>query len=361
MIVAEMKEQSMDEVLGGTQPFPVLDSLVEGSVIAKDKMALFVDLPPFGTGLIFGREYLNARELIKEVNPGDLITAKVIETEGEGGYIELSLKEAKQAMVWSEAKRAIENHDVFELVVKDANKGGLILPWQNMDGFLPTSQLKPEHYPKVADGNKEKIGEELKKIIGEKLEVYIIGAEPKEGKLIFSEKTSGNKSRKEIVAKYNIGDTVSGEVSGIVDFGIFVKLEEGFEGLVHISEIAWSLVENPRDFFKIGDQIKAKVIEIKEDKVSLSIKALKPNPWEEAGGKYKKGEKVKGVIIKYNKYGALASIEEGVAGLVHISEFGSKEDRLKQTLELGKSYPFVITVFDPKSQKLILSWSEANK
>ncbi|MEK7505029.1 MAG: S1 RNA-binding domain-containing protein [Patescibacteria group bacterium] len=358
MIVMENKGSAMDEVLKGTFLLPAPGSLVEGTVIAKDKMALYIDVPPFGTGLIFGREYLNARELIKEINPGDLVTAKVIESEGENGYIELSLKEAKQAMVWSEAKRAAESHELFDLVVKSANKGGLIVSWQNLDGFIPTSQLKPEHYPKVTDGNKDKIGEELKKLVGEKLQAFVIGADPKEGKLIFSEKVLGNKSRKEIVAKYNIGDVVEGEISGAVDFGVFVKLEEGFEGLVHISEIAWSLVENPRDHFKIGDKIRAKVIEIKDDKVSLSIKALKPNPWEEASTKYKKSDRVKGIIIKYNKYGALASIEEGVAGLVHISEFGGNEETLKKALELGKGYLFTITVFDPKSQKLILAFHE---
>ncbi len=350
----------MDEILRTMPAMPAPGSLVEGTVIAKDKMTLFIDLAPFGTGLIFGREYLNARDLIKDINIGDIVTAKVTESEGEDGYIELSLKEAKQALVWSEARRAIENKEVFDLPVKAANKGGLILTWQNLDGFVPTSQLKAEHYPKVADGDRDKIVEELRKLVGEKLQVFIIGADPKEGKLIFSEKVVNNKSRKEIVAKYNLGDTVEGEVSGIVDFGVFVKLEEGFEGLVHISEIAWSLVENPRDFFRLGDKIKAKVIEIKDDKVSLSIKALKKNPWEEAGQKYHKGDTVKGVIIKYNKYGALASIEEGVAGLVHVSEFGT-EEMLRTQLALGKSYNFVISVFDPKSQKLILSYPEAKK
>ncbi|MEK7610725.1 MAG: S1 RNA-binding domain-containing protein [Patescibacteria group bacterium] len=350
-------EELMNEIIKTTPLQPAVGSLVQGTIIAKDKMALYVDLPPMGTGLIFGREYLNAREVIKEINVGDVVTAKVIDPEGEKGYVELSLKEAKQAIIWSEAKRSIDNKEIFELTVKSANKGGLIMEWKGIDGFLPTSQLKPEHYPKVPDGDKEQIVEELKKLIGEKLEVYLIGADPKENKLIFSEKALSSKNRRDIVAKYNIGDVVTGVVSGLVDFGVFVKLEEGFEGLVHISEIDWSLVENPKDLFRLGDHVEAKIIEIKDDKISLSIKALKKNPWDEAANKYKKGEQVKGVIIKYNKYGALASIEEGVAGLVHISEFGT-EDKLRQKLELGKSYPFFITLFEPKGQKLILSTGE---
>jgi small subunit ribosomal protein S1 len=118
---------------------------------------------------------------------------------------------------------------------------------------------------------------------------------------------------------------LNGEVTGIVDFGVFVKIEEGLEGLVHISEIDWSLVEDPKQLFKVGQKVKVKIIEIKDGKVSLSMKALKTNPWTESAKKYKKDDVVSGVIIKYNKHGALASIEEGIAGLVHISEFGSED------------------------------------
>ena len=158
-----------------------------------------------------------------------------------------------------------------------------------------------------------------------------------------------------MTGKYAVGDEIEGEVTGVVDFGAFVKIEDNLEGLVHISEIDWSLVENPRTYLKVGQKIKAKIIDIKEGKISLSLKALKENPWVEAAKKYKKDQKVSGVIIKFNKHGALASIEEGVAGLVHVSEFGS-EEKLRKNLELGKVYPFKITVFDPKEQKMALSF-----
>jgi small subunit ribosomal protein S1 len=360
--VADRPVTVMDEILKSTPERPREKTLVKGTVISKSKTGIYIDVPPFGTGIIFGREYLNARDIIKEINVGDSITAKVVEPEGERGYIELSLKEAKQAIVWAEAKKAIEQSTTFDLMVKNANKGGLMLEWQGMDGFIPASQLKPEHYPKVVDGNKDRIMEELKKLVGTKLSVYLISADPKEGKLIFSEKALGAKSRKEIIEKYNLGDVVEGEVTGVVDFGVFVKMEEGFEGLIHISEMDWSLVENPRDLYKVGDRIKAKIIEIKDDKVSLSIKALKRNPWLDAEGKYKRGDVVKGVVIKYNKHGALVSIEEGVAGLVHVSEFGTAtgtgEEALRKHLELGKTYTFTINLFEPKSQKMTLSFGE---
>lgn len=347
----------MDELARASAVPPEKDSLVEGTVIAKEKMTVYVDIPPFGTGIIFGREYLNARDIIKKVNIGDTVTAKIIETDGERGYIELSLKEAKQALVWTEAERAMKDKTIFDITVKDANKGGLILEWNGIDGFVPASQLKPEHYPRVQDGDKDRIIEELSKLIGHKVSVIIIGVDPREKKLIFSEKGLDNKGRKEMVEKYALGDVIDGEVTGAVDFGIFIKIEEGLEGLVHISEIDWSLVENPRDMFKVGDKVKAKIIEIKDGKISLSIKALKPNPWKDAQKRYKRGDVVKGVVIKHNKHGALVAIEEGVAGLVHISEFKSEDD-LRKTLELGKSYTFTINIFEPKEQKMTLYFGE---
>ena len=351
----------MTSVINDSHTPPSIGDIVEGEVIAIDKKGVFINLKPYGTGIIYGKEYVSARDILRKVNVGDSIAAKVVEVNNEDGYIELSLKEAKQALIWNEAESAIKSHVVYDVTVLEANKGGLLMLWQGIQGFLPASQLKADHYPRVEEGNKDKILEELKKLVGQKLSVTIIAASPKEGKLIFSEKTSNENGEKEKVAnKYSVGDEVEGVVTGAVDFGVFVKLEENLEGLVHISEIDWALVEDPRTIFKVGDKIKVKVIEIKDGKISLSIKALKPNPWKDAEKKYKKDDTVTGVIIKYNKHGALASIEEGIAGLVHVSEFGS-EPKLKEKLELGKSYTFKITLFDPKEQKMALSFVDKSK
>lgn len=360
-MIKETENQSlMSKLLNESALPPTIGEIVEGSVIFIDKNAVYVDINPWGTGVIFGREYINARDLIKKINIGDRITGKIIGNDNPEGYIEISLKEAKQALIWSDAEMAIRDKKVFELTVNEANKGGLMLTWQGITGFLPASQLKTEHYPRVSDGDKDKILEELRKLVGTKISVVIIGVNAKEGKLIFSEKDIDNGEKIKISDKYMIGDEIMGEVTGIVDFGIFVKIEEGLEGLVHISEIDWGLVEDPHKFAKVGDKVKVKVIEIKDGKISLSMKALKENPWSEAKKKYKKDDVVSGVIIKFNKHGALASIEEGVAGLVHISEFGS-EEKLREKLELGKTYNFKITIFDAKEQKMALSYIDKDK
>ena len=352
------KDSPMAKLLNDSPNPPEVGDLVEGPVIGIDRSSVFIDLSPFGTGIIYGKEFLQASDILRKVILGDNVAAKVIDrTTNKDGYIELSLKEARQALIWSEAEIAIANKSVIEVMVKEANKGGLILEWQNIQGFLPASQLKAGHYPRVTDGDKDKILSELKKLVGTKLSVSIITADPKEGKLIFSEKDPEKKEKEKIVDKYAVGDETEGEITGIVDFGIFVKLEDGLEGLVHISEIEWGLVDDPRSLFKVGDKTPVKIIEIKDGKISLSIKALKENPWKNAAEKYKKDAEVTGVIIKYNKHGALASIEEGVAGLVHVSEFENEEE-LRKTLELGKTYDFKITVFEPKDQKMTLSYKK---
>jgi small subunit ribosomal protein S1 len=343
----------MAELLKAAPKPPALDDVVEGPIVAIGRARVFIDLHPFGTGIIYGREYLSARETLKNVNIGDTITAKVVGLDNADGYIELSLREARQALIWSEAETALQKKTVFELPVFEANKGGLIINWNGIQGFLPASQLSAAHYPRVPDGDKDKIFAELKKMIGTKLEVLVITANPKEQKLIFSEKGAGVSERASLVEKYHVGDVLEGMVTGATEFGVFVKLEEGLEGLVHISEMDWALVENPKTRYKVGEKVKVKVIEIKDDKVSLSIKALSEDPWTAAGKKYRKDQRVEAVVIKYNKHGALASIEEGVAGLVHVSEYGT-EDELRQKLELGKVYPFTITFFEPKDRRMTL-------
>src|SRR3972149_1008846 len=325
------------EALMATSPeIPAVEALVEGPVIDIKKSSVYVDLTPFGTGIIYGREFINAKDIIKKINIGDIVKAKIVDRENEDGYIELSLKEAKQALMWSEAEDPVRDKMIFDLPIKEANKGGLILEWKGIAGFLPASQLKAEHYPRVTDGDKDKILKELKKLIGEKISVIIIGAIPKEGKLIFSEKDSNPAERQAVVGKYNVGDELECLVSGIVDFGIFLKIEEGLEGLVHISEIDWGLVEDPKAMFKVGDKVRAKIIEVKE------------------------GDIVKGVVIKYNKHGALVSIKEGVAGLVHNSTLGG-EIKLREKLELGKTYSFQVTLFEPKDQRMTLTYLDEKK
>lgn len=360
----DAKEKKSEKLMGSfltqTKQPPVASDIIEGKVLAIHKASVLVDIAPFGTGIIYGREYSNARDIIKNISIGDDVTATVVDMDNPDGYIELSLKEARQAIIWGEAERALRDKKQYDVLVKEANKGGLIMEWQGIAGFLPASQLGPDHYPRVDGGDKDRILGELQKLVGQSIPVTIITADPKEGKLIFSEKGTTQKEKEVLVGKYAVGDELNGVITGIVDFGVFIKVEDGLEGLAHISELDWGLVDDPRKLFKVGEAVRVKVIEVKDGKISLSIKALKSNPWVEAAKKYSKDDTVQAVIIKYNKHGALASIEEGVAGLVHVSEFESTE-KLREKLELGKTYSFKINLFDPKDQRMTLSFMTEKK
>lgn len=340
---------------------PKVGDFVDGVIIGRKESTLFVDLGPFNVGIVYGRELMQAKDMVRNLRPGDHVTAKITEMENEQGYVELSLKEAGQEIIWREAQELAERHIPLELKVKEANKGGLVLEWEGIQGFLPASQLRPTHYPRVEGGDKERILDELKKLVGETLVVTIITANQAEDKLIFSEKEIQTDEVKKVLAKYKVGNVIEGKITGVVDFGVFIKIEDNLEGLAHISELSWSLVEDPRSLFEIGQKVKAKIIGIEGGKISLSIKALEPDPWEKVKEKYKKGDIVEGVVIRLNRYGVLVAIEEGVAGLVHISEFGSEKE-MREKIELGKTYPFQIILFEPTERRLTLAYlGEENK
>ncbi len=184
----DTKEGVMQSYMADMPNPPMEGDVVEGPVVSVDKSAIYIDLSPFGTGIIYGREFIIARDMIRKLHVTDSVSAKVVDTKSKNGYIELSLREAKQAMVWEEVEAAIKDKTPIELPVQDANKGGLLLSWQGLQGFLPASQLSAEHYPRVSDGDKDRILEELRRLVGQKLTVTIIGATQEDGKLVFSEK-----------------------------------------------------------------------------------------------------------------------------------------------------------------------------
>ena len=335
---------------------PSIGDDIEGKVITLNKSRLFIDLSPYGTGVIYGREFIIARDIIRKVNPGDLITAKICGFDTKEGYIELSLKEARQALIWKDAEQAVLDKTHFDLAIQDANKGGLMITWQGIQGFLPASQLKSENYPKVEDGNKDKIQDELKKLIGKKISVSIITADAKENKLIFSEKEVWEEEQKNILDSYKVGDKIEGEVSALTPFGAFVKFGEGLEGLVHISEIVWQRIDHPKDILKVGDKVKAQIIDLNKSKIYLSLKRLVDDPWKAVKEKYKIGQIVKGEVHKVESFGLMVKLDDQIHGLAHISDLSDKRvtdpKELLTKFEIGKPYNFEIISIEPAEHRL---------
>jgi len=332
--------------------------VLEGILIEKKPRRAYFDLGVLGTGIVYGREYLNAKETIKGLNPGDKVSAKISAAQDEEGYVELSLGAAHEEMQWSNVQELKESGEVITLKITGANSGGLIADINNLKAFLPVSQLSNEHYPRVASGEnqKEAILKELKKFSGKDLRVKVIDANPKNEKLIISEREITDENVKELLKKYAVGAIIEGIVSGVADFGAFVKFVDNpaIEGLIHISELDHKLIESPKEVVKVNDAVKVKIIDIKDGRVFLSLKALKADPWIMVAEKYKEGAEVAGRVKKFNPYGAFIDLGNGeIQGLIHVSEFGGTEE-MKKTIEVGKDYNFIISVVRPEEKRLLL-------
>lgn len=314
--------------------------IMEGKVVGIGKSALFLDLGPQGTGIIYGRAFLEEKDSLRDVKVGDVMSVKIMDIDNDEGYVELSVREAGREITWKKLQELKQTEELFKVKVLGANKGGLLAQIEGVQAFLPVSQLSQEHYPKVEGGNPNQILKELQKFMGEELEVEILDLDQKDEKVILSEKSKEKNRLKELLLQFKIGDVVEGEITGIVEFGAFMKFGE-IEGLIHISEIDWQIIEDPSLYLKVGEKVKAKIIDISNSRVSLSLKALKEDPWKEMEAKYKKLDVIKGKVTKLNPFGAFVEVEAKIQGLCHISEFGTKE-KMEASLSLGNTYDFQI-------------------
>ncbi len=328
-----------------------LGDVVEGSVIAAEKHEVWLDLGPRGTGLVVGREI----EQTSDIKPGDVISASVLEPETDGGYAVLSLKKVAKEKGWEVLERRMNEGEVFSVHPYDANKGGLLIEVEGIRGFLPVSQLSAENYPRVSGADKDEILHRLMSLVNKPLQVRVLDLNRRESKLILSEKAAKREDTEGKVAKLAVGETVEGSVTGLVDYGIFVNVD-GIEGLVHISEIAWDRVDSPAKYVKIGDTIKAKIISIDRDRLSLSMKQLLPDPWLKEIAKHKVGDQVEGKITRVTPFGAFVQVTPAIEALVHISELSDEHVEDPSTLvKLGETKTFHIISIDPEAHKLSLS------
>lgn len=329
--------------------------IVEGKVIGRGRSAVFLDISPFGTGIIYGREFYNAKEELKEMDIGANISAKVVEVDNKDGYIELSISSASQELSWDKLKELKDNEELVEVKILGANKGGLLARVHGVNAFLPVSQLNAEHYPRVEGADSNKILNALQEFVGKDLTVKVFDISSRDNKLILSERAKDSEKIKEVLKKYQVGQIVMTTVTGITDFGVFVNFgEEKLEGLIHISELDWAIVEDPSKIVKMDEEIEAKIINVNDNKVFLSLKALKHDPWQDIDQRYKEGAVISGEVLKLNPFGAFIKVEEKIQGLIHVSELGSQE-QMKEKLKVGEKYKFKILSVDPKEHKITLS------
>lgn len=343
--------KSFPDLLAGVKE----GDLVSGTFLKRMPRAVYFDLGKNGTGVVYGMELLNAKEVLKNLKEGDQVSAKVVNAENEDGYVELSLAEAGKQKSWQAIKELYEKGEDFTVKISGANSGGLMAEVEGLKAFLPVSQLSNEHYPRVDDGDKSKILEELKKFVGQDLRVKVLDFNLRSDKLILSEKEITVENVKEKLNKYNSGDIIDGIISGVADFGAFLKFADDpeIEGLIHISELDHKLIESPKDVVKVNDHVKAKILEIKDGRVTLSLKALKEDPWLKAGDRYREGMEIDGKVIRFNPFGAFISLDPEIQGLIHVSEFGSVEE-MKKRLKEGESYKFRVDSVKPAEKRITL-------
>lgn len=350
--MATAKNITMDDLLAEESVKQLTPSeVVEGHVLSVRKHEVLVDLGPLGVGLVPRREI----GFGKTLNQGDPVTASVVDAELDNGYALLSLRKAAKDRGWDEVQRILDEAEVIEVAAYDANRGGLLIEYEGVRGFLPVSQLSAEHYPRVGSSDKDEILQRLNGLVGKPISVRILDADKKANKLIFSEKEAIKDGLADRFAKLKVGDTVTGVVTGVVDFGAFVNVE-GIEGLIHISEISWERVNNPSDYVKVGQQVEAKIIAIDKDRLSLSLKQLQEDPWLKEVDQFKVGGVVEGTVTRITPFGAFVQISPAVEALVHVSELGEGEGAdPEKVFTLNERKSFTVLEIEKENRKISLS------
>jgi small subunit ribosomal protein S1 len=354
--MANAKKVTMDELLKDENASKkvVAGDTIDGKVISVKKHEILIDLGSQGVGLVPRRE----ASYIKDLEVGADVTASVIEAEMDDGYVLLSLRKAVKDKGWDLVQEKMDNAETVEITPYDANRGGLLVEYEGIRGFLPVSQLSAEHYPRVGSADKDEILQRLNSLVGKPIKVRILDAIKKENKLIFSEKEAIKDGLAERFSSLKVGDVIKGVVTGVVDFGVFVNVD-GIEGLVHISEISWERVNNPSDYVKVGDEIEAKIIAIDKERLSLSMKQLTEDPWLHEVEKLKKGSKVEGTVTRITPFGAFVQISPAVEALVHVSELGEGSDvDPEKVFTLNERKSFKVLDIDKEGRKISLSISK---
>mgnify|MGYP006285285459 CR=1 FL=1 len=331
--------------------------LVEGVVISASHDQVLLDIGAKAEGVISSSEMGDTIFSAKNLEPGDTALAAVVQPENSQGYVVLSFKRCEKDRQWKIVEDAYENDITLDVTVQEYNKGGLLVDCMGLRGFIPLSHLDRVHFAediaKFAAGSEAELKESLKVLEGKELKVKVIEVDKNKNRLVLSEKEAtkaySDEARKEKLAEIEVGDVLTGIVTGLMPFGIFVDLD-GVEGLVHISEIAWEKVNNPGNYYKVGESIEVKVLGIDEEsgKLALSVKRLIPNPWEDVQEKYPVGTRIKGTVSRIVPFGAFVTVEQGLEGLIHVSEASGP-------LEEGEEVEAIVTLVDKDNQKLALS------
>lgn len=288
---------------------------VEGHVSSISGKEVLIDFGGKMEGVVGEKEWDIVKDFVSRLKPGDKISAIVISAENDKGQMIVSIKKAGSKYRWEKAKELLESGEPVNVRGVEINKGGLIVEFEGLRGFVPGSQLSGEHQS------------EISRMVNKTFAVKVIEVDETSNRLIFSEKAVTGvadlaKKLEEVRSKVTVGEKYTGKVSAIMPYGIFVNLDNGADGLVHISEISWSKVDDLNSLYKVGEEVEVKAVGINDTdaKLNLSIKQLLADPWQDLAKKYTAEQQIKGKVTRVSSYGIFVQLEEGVEGLIHISK-----------------------------------------
>ncbi|MCL4393154.1 S1 RNA-binding domain-containing protein [Patescibacteria group bacterium] len=335
--------------------------IVNGVVVKIVNGTVFVDINYKSEGFISGSELKSADYSIKNIIPGSELTVYVLNPENEKGQTELSLRRTEDIRRWQKLNDSLKNNDIMQVKVVDFNAGGLLVDISGgLSGFVPISQLDFARISKNSD-DKTDVSTQLSSMIGEELNVKVIELDRAKDRIIFSEKLAVNNEnitlRNETLKNIKVNDILDGVVTGVTKYGLFVTAQ-GLEGLVHLSEISWDKVSDPADFYKVGDEVKVQVIGLGDEgkRIAYSIKRLQNDVWDDAISKYKVGQIIKGTVQKIVDYGVFIKIEEGINGLIHITELSDTHfNDINDIVKVGDELNLKVLSISPVERHLGLS------
>jgi small subunit ribosomal protein S1 len=304
------------------QEQPERGDIVTGIVLAVDGQGLIVGIDGLKRDGVVQRRDLERMGVEKEhFHVGDEIDVMIVRMEDEDGNLVLSVSQAQQTEDWKKAEELLENEGVWEGIVTDANKGGLIVPFGNLRGFVPASHVLD--LPRGLNEEDRKL--RMVRLVGQKVNLKVIEVNRKRRRLVFSQRDAqrGNReARKEVLLdQLHEGEIRKGVVSGLRDFGAFVDLG-GADGLIHISELAWHRVNHPREVLKVGDEVEVYILRLDAEgkRIGLSLKRLQENPWAQVETLYHVGQLVEGTVSRVAQFGAFVSLDPGIEALLHTSQ-----------------------------------------
>lgn len=333
--------------------------IVSGTVVRVAPHEILVDIGTKSEASVATREVDElTREGREKIHVGDEILAFVLRPEDyESGTI-LSLARAQEERDWRDAQAALEHGTILDAQVAGYNKGGLIVRVGKVRGFVPASQLEMAARSR---GERELSEQDLAAFVGKKLKLKIIEIDRTRSRLILSERAAMREVRRDqkarLMEEIQEGDVRTGTVTSVADFGVFVDLG-GVDGLIHVSELSWTKIGHPSDAVKVGETIEVKVLGIDREKnrIALSTKRLQPEPWTTIEERYHIGQLVTATITKLASFGAFARVDEGIEGLIHVSELSDRRiNHPKEVVKEGDVLQLRVIKIDPERRRLGLS------